>query len=264
MRVRMVCEAESAAENESSLQKWLAALPKSVTMPAVSQHQSEMPTTPVGNVLYDMPYKVYYSGLAMETVPFVDPNSASLSVLSQLLTHKYLHPEIREKGGAYGAGASNGPIKGIFTLSSYRDPNPTNTLNVFKKTGIFARERSWTDRELEEAKLSIFQGLDAPTSVDEEGARYFMSGVTHEMDQRWREQVLDVTAKDVNEVAARFLVGSEGSVPPRQALCVLGEKKGDLTATMFGAGSEWAVKKLSLQSQEAEVADGLDVSAASA
>ncbi|RAO67011.1 uncharacterized protein BHQ10_003023 [Talaromyces amestolkiae] len=264
IRVRMVCEAESAAGNESSLQKWLAALPKSGTMPIVSQHQSEMPPTPVGNVLYDMPYKVYYSGLAMETVPFVDPNSASLSVLSQLLTHKYLHPEIREKGGAYGAGASNGPIKGIFTLSSYRDPNPTNTLNVFKKTGIFARDRSWSDQELEEAKLSIFQGLDAPTSVDEEGARYFMSGVTHEMDQRWREQVLDVTAKDVNEVAARFLVGDEGSVPPRQALCVLGEKKGDLTATAFGAGGEWAVKKISLQSQEAEVADGLDVSAASA
>ena len=92
-----------------------------------------------------------------------------------------------------------------------------------------------------------------------------MSGVTHEMDQRWREQVLDVTAKDVNEVAARFLVGGEGSAPPRQALCVLGEKKGDLTATAFGAGGEWAVKKLSLQSQEADVAEGLEgISAASA
>lgn len=87
------------------------------------------------------------------------------------------------------------------------------------------------------------------------------------MDQRWREQVLDVTAKDVNEVASRFLVGGEGenATPPRQALCVLGEKKGDLTASAFGAGGEWTVKKLSLQSQEAEVADSLeDVSAASA
>ncbi|KAH8693710.1 putative pitrilysin family metalloprotease [Talaromyces proteolyticus] len=250
MRVRMVCEASSAAENEVALQKWLAGLPKPVAVPR-SDSKVQLPSNP-GKVLYDMPYKVYYSGLAMETVPFIDPASAPLSVLSQLLTHKYLHPEIREKGGAYGAGASNGPIKGVFTLSSYRDPNPSNTLNVFQKAGTFARDRSWTDRDLEEAKLSIFQGLDAPTSVDDEGARYFMSGVTHEMDQRWREQVLDVTAKQVNEVAQKYLVDA-----PRQALCVLGEKK------EFSDSNEWAVKKLSLQSQEPEV-DAVENAAATA
>ncbi|OKL64118.1 Mitochondrial presequence protease [Talaromyces atroroseus] len=249
LRVRMVCEAESAAENEQSLQKWLGALPQSRIVSDFKEELAGKIASSPGNVLYDMPYKVYYSGLATETVPFVDPASAPLSVLSQLLTHKYLHPEIREKGGAYGAGASNGPLKGIFTLSSYRDPNPVNTLNVFKKTGTFARDRSWTEQELEEAKLSIFQGLDAPTSVDEEGARYFMSGVTHEMDQRWREQVLDVTAKDVNEVAQRFLAGG---APRRQAICVLGEKR-DLS-TPGATNNEWTVKKLSLQSQEAEIA----------
>ncbi|KAL1985225.1 hypothetical protein VTN96DRAFT_8141 [Rasamsonia emersonii] len=242
LRVRMVCEPNSAAENESTLQKWLSALPQTPTIPKTAK--DDQPTGASGMVLYDLPYKVYYSGLAMETVPFVDPSSAPLSVLSQLLTHKYLHPEIREKGGAYGAGASNAPIKGVFTLSSYRDPNPLNTLNVFKNSGVFARDRSWSEKELEEAKLSIFQGLDAPTSVDEEGMQYFMSGVTHEMDQRWREQVLDVTAKDVNEVAQKFLVDG-----PRQAVCVLGEKK------EFADSGEWDMKKLSLKSQEEIPAD---------
>jgi hypothetical protein len=252
LRVRMVCELESAAQNETNLNKWLDALPQST--PFTSNPVDEISSGSSANVLYDMPYKVYYSGLAVETVPFINPSSAPLSVLSQLLTHKYLHPEIREKGGAYGAGASNGPIKGIFTLSSYRDPNPTNTFGVFKKTGIFARDRQWTDRELEEAKLSIFQGLDAPTSVDEEGMRYFMSGVTHEMDQQWREQVLDVTAKDVNEVAHNFLVDTH-----RQALCVLGERR------EFAESGEWEVKKLSLQAPETEAVDGPeDVAAATA
>jgi presequence protease len=251
LRVRMVCEAESAGENEKSLQKWLAALPKPGSIPTSTESARKIASAPT-NILYDTPFKVYYSGLATETVPFVDAASAPLSVLSQLLTHKYLHPEIREKGGAYGAGASNGPIKGIFTLSSYRDPNPVNTLNVFKKTGAFARDRAWTEQELEEAKLSIFQGLDAPTSVDEEGARYFMSGVTHEMDQRWREQVLDVTAKDVNAVAQRFLADAS-----RKAICVLGKNR-DLST-----GDEWTVKKLSLQAQE-EAAEEVESASASA
>lgn len=231
LRVRMVCEPESAARNESVLQKWMAGLPQ-VRSPRGNPALSSF--KPVDKAFYDLPYKVYYSGQASQTVPFVDPASAPLTVLSQLLTHNYLHPEIREKGGAYGAGASNGPIKGIFTFMSYRDPNPMNSLKTYQNSGIFARDRAWSEREIEEAKLGIFQGLDAPLSVDDEGTRYFMSGVTHEMDQRWREQVLDVTAKDVNQVADQFLVNAS-----RPVTCVLGEKKD-------WAGSDWNVRKLSI------------------
>ncbi|KAG0156381.1 hypothetical protein PDIDSM_3559 [Penicillium digitatum] len=231
LRVRMVCEKESAGNNELILQKWISGLPQTQS-PSANLTTSSF--KPADKAFYDMPYKVYYSGQATQTVPFVDPSSAPLSILSQLLTHNYLHPEIREKGGAYGGGASNGPIKGIFTFMSYRDPNPLNSLKVFKNSGIFARDRAWSEREIEEAKLGIFQGLDAPTSVDDEGARYFMSGVTHEMDQRWREQVLDVTAKDVNAVAEKFLVNGS-----RQTICVLGEKKD-------WADSEWELRKLSM------------------
>ena len=249
-RVRMVCEPSSALENETILQKWLATLPSaSGASPTLKQDKF---ISVSGPVLYDLPYKVYYSGLAMQTVPFVDPSSAPLSVLSQLLTHKYLHPEIREKGGAYGASASNGPIKGIFTLSSYRDPNPMASLKVFKNSGFFARDRAWSERELEEAKLGIFQGLDAPTSVDEEGISYFMNGVTYEMEQRWREQVLDVTARDVNRVAQMFLVD-----PLRQATCVLGEKK------EWANSSEWNVKQLSFGRQE-DIISGSNSEAATA
>lgn len=230
LRVRMVCEPDSSARNESVLQKWMAGLPQVRSPRAITNS----PVKSVDKAFYDLPYKVYYSGQATQTVPFTNPASAKLSVLSQLLTHNFLHPEIREKGGAYGAGASNGPIKGMFTFMSYRDPNPMNSMKAYQNSGIFARDRAWSEREIEEAKLGIFQGLDAPLSVDEEGTRYFMSGVTHEMDQRWREQVLDVTAKDVNQVADQFLVNAA-----RKVTCVLGEKKD-------WAGAEWEVRKLSI------------------
>lgn len=232
LRIRMVCDPSSAAQNESVLQKWLSGLPRVDAPSAASSYSA---SNSVARTFYDLPYKVYYSGLAMQTVPFIDPSSAPLSVLSQLLTHNHLHPEIREKGGAYGAGAINGPIRGLFAFSSYRDPNPVNSLKVFENSGVFARDRSWSDREIDEAKLGIFQGLDAPMSVDEEGARYFMSGVTDAMDQRWREQVLDVTAKDVNEAAQRFLV--DGS---RKSVCLLGERK------EWTDAGDWDVRKLSM------------------
>ncbi|RDW93864.1 pitrilysin family metalloprotease cym1 [Aspergillus mulundensis] len=237
LRVRLVCEPSSSSQNESALQKWIAGLPK--TPSPFFQSQSFDSSSVINKAFYDLPYKVYYSGLALPTVPFTNSSSATLSVLSQLLTHNYLHPEIREKGGAYGAGASNGPVKGFFAFTSYRDPNPANTLKVFQNSGIFARDRAWSDREINEAKLGIFQGLDAPVSVDEEGSRYFLSGVTHEMDQRWREQVLDVTAKDVNEAAQTFLV--DGT---RRSVCLLGEKKD------WAESDGWEVRKLSINPPE--------------
>ncbi|KAK2788491.1 Mitochondrial presequence protease [Onygenales sp. PD_12] len=236
-RVRLVCEPASASANEATLQNWLDSLPRNLN--PLSTTQAFIPNSSAEKILYNLPYKVSYSGLALPTTTFTNPASASLSVLSQLLTHNYLHPEIREKGGAYGAGASSAPIQGYFSFSSYRDPNPMNSLKVFNNAGVFARDRTWTPRELDEAKLGIFQGLDAPQSVDEEGQRYFMTGVTQEMDQRWREQVLDVTAEDVNNAAQKFLV--DGS---RRIFCLLGEKKDGLEL------DGWDVRKLSLGPEE--------------
>ncbi|KAJ0419311.1 mitochondrial presequence protease [Aspergillus carlsbadensis] len=235
LRIRLVCDPSSSSRNESVVQKWITTLPETT---ALGPHSREF-TPKESKILFDMPYKVYYSGLALPTVPFTHSSSATLSVLSQLLTHNYLHPEIREKGGAYGAGASNSPLKGLFALTTYRDPNPINSLKIFQNSGIFARDRIWSDRELNEAKLGIFQGLDAPLSVDEEGARHFLTGVTHEMDQTWREQLLDVTAKDVNETAQKFLVDA-----PLRSVCLLGEKKD------WAEAGDWTVRKLSLNSPE--------------
>lgn len=43
----------------------------------------------------------------------------SLKILARLMTAKFLHTEIREKGGAYGGGAKLSH-SGVFTFYSYR------------------------------------------------------------------------------------------------------------------------------------------------
>ena len=154
-------------------------------------------------------------------MPFADPASASLQILAQLLTHKHLHHEIREKGGAYGGGAYAKGLGGVFGFYSYRDPNPQNTIKFMRSAGQWARDRTWTERDLEEAKLSVFQHLDAPESVSEEGMTRFLHGVSDEMMQTRRERLLDVTAADVTAAAQRFLV----EAADRDSLVVLGEKK---------------------------------------
>ena len=186
---------------------------------------------------FPLPYQIYHSGLSVPTVSYTDPSGAALQILSQLLTHKHLHHEIREKGGAYGAGASARGLSGIFSYYSYRDPNPENTLKIMQDAGRWARDRDWTKQDLEEAKLSTFQSVDAPTSVNEDGMVRFLSGVTGEMEQKKREQMLDVKKEDVQEVAQRFLV--DGMKDAR--IAVLGERK-----EWVKEDSGWSIKSIDL------------------
>ena len=219
LRVSLTCGPEAVRSNDNHLRDFLARLPKNASFAHVITNAPLPAYSP--KTFMNLPFQVYYSGLVIPTVPFVHEDHAKLSVLAQLLTHKHLHHEIREKGGAYGASASLSNTRGVILLHTYRDPNPQNSIEVMLATGKWAAEREWTDRDLEEAKLSVFQRLDAPQSVSEEGLDRFLFGIDDDMWQQKRERILDVTAREVNEVAQKYLVdGAE-----KASLCVLGEKK---------------------------------------
>ncbi|KAF3903393.1 hypothetical protein ABW20_dc0109524 [Dactylellina cionopaga] len=221
MRIAVTCGQEAVAENERHVQIYLNGL-----NPGTSEHeQRALPDIQIQQrkVLCPMPFQVNYTGVGLRTVPYAHPDSAPLTVLGNMLTHKHLHHEIREKGGAYGGGAGQAGLSGVFRFYSYRDPNPLNTLDVVRKAGDFAVSKDWTERDLEEAKLSLFQNIDAPKSVNKEGMLMFLDGITEEMKQTKREQLLDVTAKEVQRVAQEYLV--KGFEQKEDVTVVIGERK---------------------------------------
>jgi Zn-dependent M16 (insulinase) family peptidase len=253
LSVALNCGSESSNPNQEALRRFLDTLPKeSLTRPAPAQTQYPRNA----KSFFPLPYQVYYSARAVPTVPYVDASGAPLEILAQLLTHKHLHHEIREKGGAYGGGAYSRSLGGLFGMYSYRDPNPQNTMNIMAEAGQWARDHTWATQDLEEAKLSVFQGYDAPQSVSQEGMRLFLSGISDDMLQTRRERLLDVTAEDVQRVADKFLVqrASESSV------AVLGEKK-DWANTANG----WELRDLHMAEKIEEIAQQMpDESAAAA
>lgn len=218
LRVALNCDDSSASTNEAALSKFLDILPWRNSS-SMSPRRTFEPQA--RRSFFTLPYQVSYAGIAVPTVPYTHPSGAPLQILSQLLTHKHLHREIREKGGAYGGGAYASGLGGVFGFYSYRDPNPQNTLEVVRKAGQWARDKEWTDQDMQEAKLSVFQVIDAPEDVNQEGMTNFLYGVDEAMAQRRREQLLDVTKEDVRKVAQEYLVERQGEA----SIAVLGEKK---------------------------------------
>ncbi|KAI4146892.1 MAG: hypothetical protein LQ340_005766 [Diploschistes diacapsis] len=220
-RAAITCGAESVSTNEAALRNFISQFPSSSLLSYTPQHSSSLPLAHQSRTFFPLPYQVSYSALSIPTVPYTHPSSAQLQILAQLLTHKHLHHEIREKGGAYGGGAYAKGLSGVFGFYSYRDPNPQNTMKIVLDAGRWAREREWSEQDIEEAKLSVFQGLDAPESVSQEGMTRFLSGVDEDMEQLMRERLLDVNKEQVRDVADTWLVkGVE-----RASMTILGEKK---------------------------------------
>lgn len=157
--------------------------------------------------LIQFPFQVHYTGQSMMGVPYTHTDSASLQVLSNILTFKHLHREIREKGGAYGGGSTYNALDGIFNFYSYRDPHPMNSLTTFENTASYVLNNlELTQQDLNEAKLTIFQNVDSPISAKSEGTAVFTYGITDEIRQKRREQLLDVETSDIYRVTEKYLV----------------------------------------------------------
>ncbi|XP_013369108.1 PREDICTED: presequence protease, mitochondrial [Chinchilla lanigera] len=151
-----------------------------------------------------MPFPVNYVGECVRTVPYVHPDHASLKILARLMTTKFLHTEIREKGGAYAGGAKLS-YNGIFTFYSYRDPNSVETLQSFEKAVDWAKAGDFTQQDIDEAKLSVFSAVDAPVAPSDKGLDHFLYGLSNEMKQMHREQLFAVGHDGLTAVSDRYL-----------------------------------------------------------
>ncbi|KAG8227565.1 hypothetical protein J437_LFUL000665 [Ladona fulva] len=165
------------------------------------------------NTHYMLPLPVNFAAKAVATgVAYKHPDYAPLKILARLLSARYLHPRIREEGGAYGSGADIS-TDGIFNFFSYRDPHCANTFEVFDGSQKWViSSNSVTDTYLEEAKLGVFQRVDAPVAPGNRGMDRFLRGVDDELFQWHREQLMAVTCDDLLRVANNYLT-VDGSLP---------------------------------------------------
>ncbi|KAL8826224.1 MAG: hypothetical protein Q9191_003935 [Dirinaria sp. TL-2023a] len=250
LRAAITCGREATSGNDSALVDFLSKLSPTSAIPHDPAQSVRSRVTP--RTFFPLPYQVSYSALSLRTVPYVHAHGPPIQLLSQLLTHKHLHHEIREKGGAYGGGAYAGGLNGLFGMYSYRDPNPQNTMKIIQDAGRWAFQKDFSEQDLEEAKLSVFQAIDAPESVSEEGMTRFLSGVDEEMEQTRRERLLDVTMADVKDAAEKYLIDRM----PQATIAVLGEGK-----EVAREDEGWTIKELQMTESSATTPEGQRTSA---
>ena len=89
--------------------------------------------------------------------------NGQLHVVQQILNFDYLWPEIRVKGGAYGANFQlTSSLDTLFT--SYCDPNVENTYNVYENTATYLENLEATEEEFNSYLIGTMAKFDSPVS----------------------------------------------------------------------------------------------------
>ncbi|MEM8858175.1 MAG: insulinase family protein [Chloroflexota bacterium] len=124
----------------------------------------------------------------------------SWRVAQNMLGTGYLWDRVRMRGGAYGAMAPYNPNSGLMSFVSYRDPNLTLTIDVYKGAADFFRNLEMSQSEIDKAIIGVIGSMDGYQLADAKGhtslIRY-LHGTTDDYRQRIRDEVLGTTLKDL-------------------------------------------------------------------
>ena len=158
--------------------------------------------------------------------------TGALRVLRTIFSYDYLWVNVRVTGGAYGCMCGFSP-NGYGYFTSYRDPNLTETLDVYKKAGEYLRNFDIHDRDMTKYIIGTISSMDQPMGPSALGSRSFsayQSGMTLEMIRKEREQVLNTTQEEIRKLAPYI-----ESIMEADAICTIGgEKKITEAGEVFG------------------------------
>ncbi|CAG9764972.1 unnamed protein product [Ceutorhynchus assimilis] len=237
MRVALNISAENQNQILHGYENFITKLPGN-ELQIVGQQKSEnsyvvgqiwSPSDSVNCQHHILNIPVNYCSKAVLTAPYTKPEYASLKVLAKLLSAKYLHPELREKHGAYGAGARLA-ADGVFSFYSYRDPFNVETLDVFDNSYDWLKTnlKDVKDQDLLEAKLGVFQEVDAPVPPSSKGCDDFLRKLSSEVLQRHRSDLMAVSKKNIEDVMEEYL-GDQSNL--KSGKVVLGPKNEAFNST---------------------------------
>lgn len=193
----------------AAVREWYGTLLAGMRDEAVSA--GEEPETPAVSLFEGIavPAEVAFVARALPAVPSTAPAAPALLLLSQNLSYGYLWEKIRVLGGAYGCSAYYDAARGVFALSSYRDPNIIETLEAYDGVGDYIeREMDLTKFGVEQAIIGAVKTLDRPIrpgpAVELALVRHLRK-TTPARIRKFRRRLLALTGEEVRRAGAEII-----------------------------------------------------------
>ncbi|MDR0589613.1 MAG: insulinase family protein [Spirochaetaceae bacterium] len=177
--------------------------------------------------------QVGFASLALPGAPFLAPAAAAEGALSHWLSTGPLFEDIRMRGGAYDASAHPNSREGIFSFSTYRDPNPQRSLEVIGPILEKTAAQPLEEESLVRTIIGTYSRETRPRSVAEKGLIdffRFLSGIEDSYRKQNLCRLITLTAADIAG-AAKNLAAHTAAAP---AVIIAGAVAGEKAARALG------------------------------
>lgn len=147
--------------------------------------------------------------------------TGALRLLRIILSYDYLWINVRVKGGAYGC-MNTFLRSGESYFVSYRDPNLSDTLDVYDRIPEYIKSFSPDERDMTKYIIGTFSALDTPMNPEAKGSRSlsaYLEGFTYEQIQKERNEILNAQPEDI-----RRLADLVEAVLKKDSICVIGNE----------------------------------------
>lgn len=147
--------------------------------------------------------------------------TGALDILKVALSYDYLWMNLRVKGGAYGC-MSGFKRTGESYFVSYRDPHLKRTLEIYEGIPEYVRTFQADEREMTKYIIGTISGKDVPRTPQMQGSiskTAYFCGITEEMVQKERDQILHADVEDIRNLAPLV-----EAILSDDAVCVVGSE----------------------------------------
>jgi len=205
--INVTAEASSFREVRDELESLINALPEKASSDSFKKSPKEKKDkTKAESLIITSP--VGYVAKAICGARLGSPENGYEAVLSHFLRTGFLWEKVRMRGGAYGVFAVPQGTEGVFTFSSYRDPNIVDTLKAFRDSLNYAHQGTIDADQIEKAIIGTVGKDEKPLDPGEKGFANFkrkLYGITDELRQQRREYILEVNRKALSLAAEKLL-----------------------------------------------------------
>ena len=129
--------------------------------------------------------------------------TGSMSVLKSILSLDYLWNKVRVQNGAYGC-FTDFSRNGMMFFVSYRDPGVGTTLDTYDGAATYTENFAVSERDMVKYIIGTISSLDFPLTPAKKGERsqsMVMTGLTKEMMQQERDEILRTSQEDIKALA---------------------------------------------------------------
>lgn len=150
----------------------------------------------------------------------LDKKTGAADLLLSWISEHTFWDKLRTVHGCYGAHGTIVNLSNIVSLSTYRDPDPLGSFDLFLECLKEAAKNKLSKKEIECAILSFYSQYTCPNAPNVHGAialKRVVRGITQEQIDDYVKSIIAVTAEDLTDAAARLLEASKNEM--RSMMC---------------------------------------------